>query len=229
MNKTNYDQILQNYPVDSINEKLAPFITEARKARIDAVINARLHGIQLAIESPSDINNALAAMRSAEALGISCIHLIKPEGSAGAARSITQGAFYWVDIIYHPSLEHFLAQMQSEGIALAGGVINADGPLSDVPIEQPLCIFIGNEARGLTEAAQAACQYRYSIPMVGMSESLNLSVSAAISLYDTSQRKRQKLGANSDLTTQQQSALRAQYYLHSANSRMLPHLFPTQS
>lgn len=229
MNKTNYDQILDHYPADIINEKLAPFVTDARKARIEAVIAARLHGIQLAIECPSDINNALAAMRTAEALGISRIHVINPEGSAGAARSITQGAFYWVDIIYHSDLPSFLKQMQLEGVALAGGVVDASGPLSEVPVDQPLCILIGNEARGLSQPAQAACQHRYSIPMVGMSESLNLSVSAAISLYDTSERKRQQLGATSDLTAQQQNTLRAQYYLHSANSRMFPHLFPTPS
>ena len=69
---------------------------------------------------------------------------------------------------------------------LAGAALN-DSPVSmqAVPIDKPLCLLIGNEQRGLSREAMDACQLCYRIPMAGMSQSFNLSVAAAISLYDT--------------------------------------------
>ncbi|MDF1653642.1 MAG: RNA methyltransferase [Coxiellaceae bacterium] len=225
MKDISYKDILDNHPSADIIEKLTPFVSDTRKSRIADVIAGRLASIQLAIEAPSDINNALAAVRSAESLGVSQVHLICPEGDAVAAKPITQGAFYWVSIHYHDNLKAFLDYCKNEGLLIAGGTVTATQPLHQVPVDKPLCILIGNESRGLSDAAVSACDIEYKIPMVGMSESLNLSVSAALSMYDTTQRKRQLLNGNSDLSIEQQQALQALYYLNSANARMYPHLF----
>ncbi len=225
MKQSTYKTILAQHGDLEVIEKLAPFVTEARKQRIDSVISGRLSQLQLAIECPSDINNALAAVRSAEAMGVANVHIIQPEGDAISARKVTQGAFYWVNLHYHDCLANFLTHLKTQDIALAGGTVTATQPLSAVPVDKPLCLIIGNEARGLSDEAVAACTIEYTIPMVGMSESMNLSVSAAISMYDTSQRKRALLGCNSDLNATEQNHLRACYYLNSANPRMYPHLF----
>ncbi|MDF1795881.1 MAG: RNA methyltransferase [Coxiellaceae bacterium] len=225
MKDISYQDILNNHPSTEIIEKLAPFVSDARKLRIADVIAGRLNSIQLAIEAPSDINNALAAVRSAESLGVSHVHFICPEGDAIAAKPITQGAFYWVSIHYHNTLKDFLRYCENENLQIAGGTVTATTPLQQVPVDKPLCLLIGNESRGLSDQAVAACDIEYKIPMVGMSESLNLSVSAALSMYDTSQRKRALLNGNSDLSVEQQQALQALYYLNSANARMYPHLF----
>lgn len=217
--------ILEQYPADVIIDTLTPFVSEQRQQRIEEVISGRITGIQLAIECPSDINNAFAAIRTAEALGISKVHIITPEGTTLMAKPITQGAFYWVDISYYDTLEQFLDYCHDQSLLLAGGTVDATTPLHEVSIDQPLCVMIGNEHRGLSEAAQAACAIRYKIPMVGMSESMNLSVSAAISLYDTSQRRRAQLGSKGDLSGDQQQTLRAQYYLNSVAPRLARGLF----
>ena len=217
-------------------EKLAPFINDTRKARIEAVLEQRLSSVQLAIENPSDINNALAAVRTAEAFGIANIHIIAPEGEAGSTRLITQGAFYWVNIYFYQSLDEFLAQVK--GFKLAGGALPTPDPrlpasntqltLSQLPIDHPICLIVGNEQRGLSEAAKQACDWLYKIPMVGMSESLNLSVSAAISLYDVTTRKRAQLDSSSDLSEAQQMALRSKYYQKSVNGRLVAQLLKNQ-
>ncbi|PHQ81451.1 MAG: hypothetical protein COB66_02150 [Coxiella sp. (in: Bacteria)] len=212
--------ILNQHAPDVITERLEPYINKLRQQRIDEVISGRLKDIQLAIACPSDINNAFATIRTAEALGVSNVHIITPEGTALMARSITQGAFYWVDIHFYEHFDAFLDYANDHQLLLAGGTVDATTPLHEVPIDNPICILIGNEHRGLTEAAQNACRIRYKIPMVGMSESMNLSVSAAISLYDTTQRKRQQLNANSDLDSAAQQQLRAKYFLNSVSPRL---------
>lgn len=207
----------------TVVEQLAPFINDRRKSKIEAVITNRLQSIQLAIEAPSDINNALAAIRTAEALGISEVHLIEVEGSVHGIRAITQGAFYWVNIRIHAARQDFFDLIKQSSIQLAGGALNLTEPLplSSVPIEHPVCVVVGNEHHGLSLAMKEACDFLYQIPMVGMSESLNLSVSAAISLYDITSRRRALLKQSGDLSSDAEIFLRAKYYKKSVSKRLL--------
>jgi len=220
MNLESKQQLIRQQGGQQIVDMLEPFVTELRKSRIEKVLAGRLSSIQLAIEAPVDINNALAAVRSAEAFGISKVHLITPEGSAVHAVDITRGAIYWVEVVYHDSLAAFLQLMQKDNVQIAGAFPQAGITLAEVPITNSLCILIGNELRGLSSAAQTACNIQYKIPMVGMTESLNLSVSAAISLYELTLRKRAALGNLTDLSEMQYQDLKALYYLNSVSSRL---------
>lgn len=217
--------ILTHYSADHIVKQLSPYVNEQRQNRITQVINNRLKSVQLALECPSDINNAFAAIRTAEALGIVQIHIIAPEGTTFMAKHITRGALYWTSIDYYDTLPEFLKTAKKNNLHLAGGIVTTTTPLSDVPVQNPICIMIGNEHRGLSQAAQEACTIRYTIPMVGMSESMNLSVSAAISLYDVTQRKRLLLNNKPDMSLIEQQKLRAHYFLNSVSQRLSKELF----
>lgn len=218
------DQLLIDHDAQKIIRLLSPYLTDQRKAKIDAVIQNRIESITLAIEHPADINNALAAVRTCEALGIATIHIISPQYHAQYISSITKSAFYWVNIIRHESLSAFLSAMKAENRIVAGAVIDADKKLGAIELQHPLCILIGNEQRGLTEEARKACDFLFSIPMCGMLESLNLSVAAAICLFDLSERKRKQLKTKTDLSTSTVEKLKAKYYLNSVESRLAIHL-----
>ena len=205
---------------------LQPFVGTTRLERIDDIINKRIKGIHLAIEAPANINNALAAVRTAESLGIYNIHLIACEQGAKAARVITQGAFYWVNVNFYRDLDDFIDTLTKEyswpeNMILAGAALhNSPASMQEVPIDKPLCLLIGNEQRGLSKQAMSACQLCFQIPMAGMSQSFNLSVAAAISLYDTTARKRNMLTGTSDLSTTEAITLRATYMLNSVDKRL---------
>lgn len=201
-------------------QALEPYLTEARKTRIEAVICERLSSLHLAVESPSDIHNALAAVRSAEAFGIYHIHIIAPEGDVQKNNGVTKGSAYWVKMHWHENLDDFLKFLHSENILLAGAVVDADITISALPITQKICILFGNEHRGLSQKARENCKLLFKIPMYGMVESFNLSVAASISLYDLSSRKREFLSGKSDLNLQEQTDLRAHYYLQSVDQRL---------
>ncbi len=211
-------------PLETNSEKiltlLEPYVTSARQKRIDEVIQSRLNSIHLAIESPSDIHNALAAVRSAEAFGIYHIHIIAPEGDVTRNNGVTKGSAYWVNIHWYENLEEFLSYIRAENIVLAGALVDATERVSSLPIKQTLCVLFGNEHRGLSEKARENCTHPFKIPMYGMVESFNLSVAASISLYDLSSRKREFLSGKVDLSEQQQQNLRAQYYLQSVDQRL---------
>ncbi len=213
----------------TLSEKLSPYLTAARKEKIETLLPKRLNSIHLAVESPSDPHNAAAVVRSCEALGVMNAHVIEAEGRALHAKRTTQGAFHWIHTHHHNSFEQFLEQLRSRqpNIVLAGAAMDGEQSLSQLTIEQPLCLLFGNENRGLSQQARQACDLIYHIPMFGMSESLNLSVSAAISLYDVTTRKRQQLQQSGDLTVDEIDQLRLHYYANSLEQRLVTQLLNT--
>ena len=222
-----HEEILRIIKPEKVISALSPHINDQRKNRIEAVLNNRIGSVQLAVEMPADVNNALAIIRTAEVLGISEIHIIGAKRSASSLESITKGAFYWIHLHFYKELQPFLEKIKNNNLLLMGGCLHQPASifLEQVPIDQSLCIILGNEQRGLSPEALQACDTLYQIPMYGMAESLNLSVAAAISLYDILSRKRKSLETPSDLTSVEQLYSRAKFYLNSVDSRLTRILF----
>ena len=74
--------------------------------------------------------------------------------------------------------------LQGNGIALAGASIDTETFIQDIDMTIPLAIVMGSEGSGLSDNVRKHCQHLFQIPMVGQTESLNVSVSAGISLYE---------------------------------------------
>ena len=225
MNKTLIHQIQKKHTPEKIIETLTPYVTDARQQRINEVLENRLSSIAIAAESPADIHNALAIVRTSESFGVMDNYIISPESKAESVRSITQGAFQWVNIHDVNSLDSFLNIAKEKKYCLAGASLEGDTPLSEIPVDKPLCLIFGNEQRGLSAKAKKACDILYKIPMFGMTESFNLSVSAGISLYDVVSRKRKFLNQPGDLTAEELENYRAYYFLISVKERLVKGLF----
>lgn len=222
------DALLRAHGAAAVTAALAPYVTDARKERIEAVLGARMRGVQVAIEQPSDPHNAAAVVRTAEAFGAYGVHVIAAEGRALHARGVTQGANHWIETQAHATLDAFLGWVGEQGVAVYGAWMDAPLAIEAVPVDRPLCLLFGNESRGLSARARAACQAGFRIPMVGMSESLNLSVSAAVSLYDVLRRRRAAVGPG-DLDPMERERLRARSYMGSLDPRLVLGLLPLRT
>lgn len=200
---------------------LRPFLTEARLASIDRVLGARLSGMHVAVERPEDPYNAAAVVRTAEALGVLNVHVVgAPEGTLHA-RKTTQGSFNWLHTKHHPQLDDLLGDLRSADVRLFGASMGGACTLEELPVDRPFCLLFGNEGSGLSSQALAACELGFRVPMVGMSESLNLSVCASISMYVTSHARRSLLGTQGDLSESALLRERARYYARSVDLRLL--------
>ena len=164
-----------------------------------------------------------------EALGVLGVHVIDAEGDALHAKRTTQGAFHWVHTWHHRGFDAFLEAVRRRDMTIAAACMDADTLLHELPADRPVCLLLGNEQRGLSERAKRAADILYRIPMVGMSESLNLSVSAAISLYDVVRRRRAHIGKPGDLDEATLERERARCYLHSVDERLIRALLPVSS
>lgn len=200
--------------------QLGPLLAEERRARIEHVLQGRLDSLHVAVERPADPYNAAAIVRTAEAIGALHVHVIDAHDGALHARKTTQGSFNWVHTYHHEALSGLLRHQQ-RGVRLFGAMMDGALTLEELPIEGPICLLFGNEGVGLSSAARAACDLTFRIPMHGMSESLNLSVSAALSLYDVARRKRALLARTGDLEGERLLRERARYYARCVDARTL--------
>jgi tRNA (guanosine-2'-O-)-methyltransferase len=216
------DRIVCERGAQTVVQTLRPYLTDARAERIEQVLARRVGSVSVAIESPADAHNAAAVVRTAEALGIVDVHVITAEYETLRKRSMTKGAHHWVQTRHHADFASFREHVG--GHVLAGAWPDAPLALEALPLERPLCLFFGNEQRGLSPVARAACTVGFRVPMSGMTESLNLSVCAAIALYVTLARKRVG-GGGGDLSAERAAQLRARYYLHSVDARLADALF----
>lgn len=203
-----FEKLTANFGNARILSSLSPYLSERRRAKIGPIIEKRLGSVHVAVESPTDIHNALAIVRTSEALGLMHIHIIGwPKKRRG--RETMQGADRWVEIHYYPGIDEFVQIIKSKGFALFGAAPRGEETLDSLPVETPMCLLFGNESRGLSENAALACDKRYKIPMFGFSESMNLSVSAAISLFDVAKRRRNFIKREGDLSEEEQAREKA--------------------
>lgn len=226
MTRAQFDRLVAHYGARAIIEGLRPYVSERRRARIDAVLSARLRSLQVAIERPYDPHNAAAVVRSAEAIGASAVHVIAASEGILRSRKTTAGTHHWIETRHYDALDPFLAVAAERGMLLAGACVDATHMLEQLPVDRPLCLVFGNEHAGLSAAAQRACAVRFRIPIHGFAESYNLSVAAALSLYAVAGRRREAIGADGDLDPEALELERARCYLRSVDARHVRVSFP---
>jgi tRNA (guanosine-2'-O-)-methyltransferase len=205
--------------------RCAPYVTEARRSRIERVLHGRLGSIRVLSERPEDPHNAAAIVRTAEAFGVLHVHVVAASTGALHAPSTTQGAYHWVHTHHHDSLAELLVLRRKRPFLLAGAAMHGALPVDRLPVDRPLCVAFGNEGEGLSASLLEACDLTFRIPMVGMSESLNLSVSAAITLFTVTSARRAFLGTGSDLVGAEYLREKARYYAKSVEPRLLEGVF----
>ncbi len=226
MNRRDLERVVEVHGPQAVVERLREYLTEARRARIEAVLAARLASLEVAIEAPYDPHNAAAVVRSAEAFGARAVHVIAASERVLRAPGTTRGTHRWIATTPWRELEPFVADLRRRGMVLAGARVDAEMTLEQVPVDRPLCLIFGNEHEGLSPAAQAACELEYRIPIHGFAESFNVSVAAALSLYSISARRRAWLGRDGDLEPDDLARERARFYLRSVDGRVAQVLFP---
>jgi tRNA (guanosine-2'-O-)-methyltransferase len=196
-------------------DTLAPLLLDERRARIDAAIGGRLAGLRLVIENLHDPHNGAAVLRSAEAFGVQRVEVIEAAEPFRYSSTVTQGCEKWLDVVRHRDLEAAVSALRRDGFALYAAVPGVPATVDDLDFARPAAVMVGNEHAGLSPEAIAAADVRFGIPMTGMTQSLNLSVAAALIIERAAARRRRALGRTGDLEPEVALALRARFYVAS--------------
>ncbi len=169
--------------IGRITTHLGQFITDHKKRLIEEVLIQRTRHLILVLEDIYQSQNASAVFRTAECFGVQDIHLIENLNKYGLNKSVLKGADKWLTIHRHNVKNNTTAcfdNLKSQGYQILATSPSAKYSIEDVDISKKMAIVLGNELHGLSEFAQNAADVKVKIPMHGFTESLNLSVSAAI-------------------------------------------------
>jgi tRNA (guanosine-2'-O-)-methyltransferase len=192
--RNNFDEV--HYPSDAW-ELLSPRLSPVRRERMQHVASQRTRHLRLVLQDVFDPHNVGACLRSAEAFGVLCCDQVNLYQKFGKISTVSRGADQWLEVRRFTDLDLYIQGLRANGFRIAaayppGGTTM---PLEALPLDAPLAVVFGNEREGLHKAWQDQVDYRFTIPMYGMVESFNISVSAALTLHTLTERCRTELPA----------------------------------
>lgn len=173
-------------------EHLETYLTPQRKARFDAVLPNRTKHFTVATEDVYQLHNTSAVIRSCDVFGIQEVHIVEERNSRRIDREIAMGSQKWVDLKRYHTVGDCVNNLKDNGYQIVATTPHHnDQVLADFDITKKSCFFFGRETEGLSQAVLDVADCYLKIPMVGFTESLNISVSAAIILQDVTNKLRQ--------------------------------------
>jgi 23S rRNA (guanosine2251-2'-O)-methyltransferase len=146
----------------------------------------------LILDQVEDPRNLGACLRTADAAGVDAIVVPKARSAklSPAAQKAAAGAAESVPLIVVPNLARSLRWLSDAGVRLVGTDEHGDVGLFDADLLPPIAILLGAEGTGLRRLSREACDALIRIPMAGAVESLNVSVAAAVVLYEMLRQSR---------------------------------------
>jgi tRNA (guanosine-2'-O-)-methyltransferase len=170
---------------------LEGFLTENRKEGFQRVLENRTKHFTVVCEDVYQLHNTSAVMRSCEIFGIQELNVIEQRFGKTIDSEIAMGAQKWVDINRYSNNQDCIDDLKRRGYQIiATTPHDNDCLLENFDITKPSAFFFGTERHGLSEEVLQQADGYLKIPMVGFTESLNISVSAAIILQNVSTRLR---------------------------------------
>ena len=167
------------------------YIQRKRYEKIVSVLKQRQPSLALLAENLQDPHNLSAISRTCDAIGLMHLWTIAyNRDSMHIQNGISQGAAKWLNMRSFDQLESIEKEARSHGMqTVCTTFSNRAIDFRAIDYTQPTLIMMGQEGWGASEKAQAMADHHVIIPMMGMAQSLNVSVAAALILYEA-QRQR---------------------------------------
>lgn len=175
---------------------LKKFVTHARQEKILHLLPQRTRYVTAVLEDVSQSHNAAAILRSCDALGVQDVYSIeqnhpldlKPKISLGAAKWLTLSRFCNQDT--NEPLVECINALKAKKYTIIGTSPHATKTLREISLDTKIALIFGTEDEGLSSEAIKSCDDLVALPQYGFVESLNVSVCAALCLYDLTTRLR---------------------------------------
>jgi tRNA (guanosine-2'-O-)-methyltransferase len=182
------------------------FRTEKRVEKIKWVLSKRQPSLRVVIENIHDPHNISAIFRTCDAAGIPKVSLIYTiEKFPKIEKKSSASAYKWIEREKFKSVEKCYNQLRKEKFKIYDSSLNSKAKnLYDLDFTKRVAIVFGNEHRGLSKEAEESADETFYIPMYGMVQSLNVSVSAAITIYEALRQRSLKGQYNKSVLSQKE-------------------------
>lgn len=158
------------------------------------MLATRQPDLTVCLEQVHKPHNVSAIIRTADAVGIHQVHAIWPTTQMYTRLSSAAGSNSWVQVKTHSHIADAITHLKSQGMQiLATHLSDKAVDFREIDYTRPTCILMGQEKTSISQEALALADQDIIIPMIGMVQSLNVSVASALILYEA-QRQRQNAG-----------------------------------
>jgi len=187
---------MDNYSKE-LYEYLSKFATEQRMEKFESVIQERTRYLTIVVENVYQPHNASAVLRSAECFGVQDVHIIENSNKYNPSADISLGAHQWLSLTRHSKTENnslsCIQVLKKNGYRIvATSPHKNDCLISEIDLSKgKIALFFGTEIDGLSDTILNEADEFVKIPMYGFTESFNISVSAAVSMYELMKRLRE--------------------------------------
>lgn len=180
------DSVLNENHLEALNLYLESFVTDNRKALIDRVLAARTRYLTVVLEDIYQSQNASAVIRTADCFGVQDVYVIENFNRFEINRDVVRGASQWVNVQKFNKQDHntheALTELKKKGYRIvATSPYKGGSALHEFDLSKgKAAIVFGSEHLGISQVTEQMSDEFLYIPMVGFTESLNISVSAAL-------------------------------------------------
>ncbi|MGL5949311.1 MAG: tRNA (guanosine(18)-2'-O)-methyltransferase TrmH [Aeromonas sp.] len=185
-------------------------MTPERFARITTLLAQRQLDLTVCMEEVHKPHNLAAIVRTADAVGIHRVHAVWPQNTIHKRKGTARGSQNWVDVQLHSDIQAAVSTLKASGMQIVATHLSPTAvDFRAIDYTRPTAILVGQERLGIGEQALALADHHIVIPMVGMVQSLNVSVAAAAILYEA-QRQRAAAGCYArgcPLSAEEQNAI----------------------
>ncbi len=171
---------------------LESYLTENRRTRFNKVLSQRTKHFTVATEDVYQLHNTSAVIRSCDVFGIQEVNIVEEINSKRIDREIAMGAQKWVDLNRFHTVKDCIKDLKTKGYQIVATTPHTnDCLLHEFDVTKKSCFFFGRETEGLSQEVLDNADCYLKIPMSGFTESLNISVSAAIILQHVTTKLKQ--------------------------------------
>jgi len=198
---------------------LESYLTPHRKQIIDANLSQRTRFITFILEDIFQSQNASAVLRTADCCGIQDVHIIEKRNEYMINPTVVRGANQWLNLFKYDNSETALTHLKQNGYRIIATVPSETATsLPHFDLTKGKCAFaFGTERTGLSPFLKENADEFLSIPMLGFTESYNISVSAAIIAYSLSQELR-KSDINWILSDEEKELIKLEWLRYSVRN-----------
>jgi len=169
-------------------------MTPQRYQKLRRVLDSRQPDLTVLLDNVHKPHNFSAILRSCDAVGVFEAHAVWQDPKLRANHLTSGGAAKWVRICTHPDIATAVAELREQGFQLVAAHPQGDArDYRELDYTHPTALLLGAELQGLGKAALECADERVCVPMMGMVESLNVSVAAATILFEA---QRQRMNAD---------------------------------
>lgn len=201
---------------EQLTHHFQQYLTDNRQQTIERVLSQRTKHIAMVLENIQQPHNMSAVVRTCECYGIQNLYIIDDNNHFETNKRVLKGSNKWIDIVRYKgknmrNTKPCLTDLKSAGYKILVTHPDVEGiSIEDVDVTEKLAVVMGNESEGVSQEALELADQKVYIPMVGFTESMNISVSAAICMHALLPRLR-KSPVDWQLTEEEKHIIRLQW------------------